>query len=270
MIEQIGKFIKGRNVPSTTINRLLDIANKKDGLPMIKYADTKTIQQLNEALKDFVLHKLQINDKVWMDINEYMVVIENVDQPFCDQNRQIIFIPESIKNGRELVYKLSILHEMIHLSSIHFIRNNNGKVFISRFGAMFKKKSDSYFNYGVGWDEALTEEMTRQIFTESQTLFKEYDLNQEDESELFVYKEHREVLYLIARAIMASGKFDDLKQALLFLFSMKYSTDLKEYAALIDKYMGRGAFKLIMRMKADGQSAKKTLQKLQALHASIN
>ncbi len=265
------------------------------------------INKLNDIIKNFLIEQLNLNIK-WENIPPHAVFIDKSHKPddknaFYIADEQRIGIYESYIKGRDALAIIKVLlHEMIHLSSIHILRPKSP--IFKRFSILSTKLNrdgNDMLRFGEGFDEALTEGLVKFIWYSSigshdkksikikEAVFKHRDFQpylidpydilyvktdeaggfSKEDVILFTYIEQRRVLKYVVDKILEhnSEHFSSLKDVYFMLFRMKYKPDISKEARLIDKSLGAGAFRILMRMGTKPESAKQTLDALKKLHA---
>ena len=263
------------------------------------------IDALNDAIESFIVNELGVNVK-WEKIPPHAIFIDNRhhsrgESAFYIANKQRIGIYESYINSRELPAIIKVLlHEMIHLSSIHILRK--GHPILKRFSIQSTKLNHKgeMLRFGNGFDEALTEEIAKYIWylrfdnsNEEQKYIKQAVYNHQDfkphlmdpddilyikfdktggfsKKDLvpFTYIEQRRVLRYVAKKILEHNPkhFLSLRNVYFMLFRMKYKPNISQEAGFIDKAIGAGAFRILMRMGTRPKQAKQTFDALEKLY----
>ncbi len=260
------------------------------GSPLDADSIREMVSTVNKTIIDFYKRDLGLpiyEDDFYIDKGNILVMkkseyIEDNNAIACfEPNQQLItFYYDFVRRATKAQLLKTLIHEMVHFAGYHRVKTepfldgyDEPYTHISTIimgGARLYTKKDG-IGRGVGLEEALTEETAIMILKAKQDSLKE--LSDTISMSPFSYLEHRRVLfYIIDRLLKVEGltTLEDRNRA--FDYTMKKFILFRitgrayDMANIVNKAVGdKRAFRVLMRMGSNPDSAVSTLSKLKEM-----
>ena len=312
--EKIPRFVTDRRYRNTeAADKLKGLFECRYGIrgvddqAIVKYEKflNTVFQKLDNILYEYIKEYLKLElDWVKPGLRVVRIVngIPKTKRALFKQKMQRILISSDfLKEAKPVEIVKTLLHELIHASTIHVLRDEGDGKF------SFKKSSVSTESYrkkkrfGVGLEEALTEELVKRIYRdkldklpikdEEKRFIKSKKFHRQREwifnksnrlrgqvlglddiyylehgrfVATFSYTEQRRVLRFVVQKIFKANKerFANIDDVYTLFIRNMFEYDFSVLAKIIERSIGKGAFKILMQMDNSPESAKDTLSEL--------